>query len=52
MDNISVNFDAIRYVSVEDFDAVWSGKTVAQHDSVWGNNEVSDQIIIPLYQPL
>lgn len=52
INNVSVDFNAVRHVSVEDFDAVWDGKTVAQHDSVWASNNASDQIIIPLYQPL
>lgn len=50
--DVAVSFNAVRYVTVADFDTVWSGKTVAQHDGVWGTNDVSDQIIMPLYQPL
>lgn len=47
--NLAVSINATRYVKVSDFDAVWAGKTVALHDTLWGGYDTSDQIIRPLW---
>ena len=47
--NASVSINAIRHVTVGDFDSTWSGKTVWAHDSTWSGYQTSDQVIYPLY---
>jgi len=39
----------VRYVTVEEFDALWDGKTVSYHDGVWYGFDSQDQTIIPFY---
>lgn len=46
--NLGVSFNASRYVTVADFDAVWDGKTVGSHDLMWLGYDDSDQLIAPL----
>lgn len=41
---------ATRHTTVADFDAVWSGRTVGQHDPLWTGNDCSDQFIKPFRQ--
>lgn len=45
--NVSVSFNAVSYVLVENFDEAWEGKTVGDHDDVWGESEIEDQTIFP-----
>ena len=47
--NLGVSFNAVRYVTVEEFDALWDGKTVSYHDGVWYGFDSQDQTIIPFY---
>lgn len=47
--NASVSINAIRHVTVGDFDSTWSGKTVWAHDATWSGYQTSDQVIYPLY---
>jgi hypothetical protein len=49
INNIGVSFNAVRHVTVEEFDAFWDGKTVSYHDGVWYGFDSQDQIIIPFY---
>lgn len=46
--NLAININAIRHVTVDDFDALWNGKTVASHDLMWSGYDTSDQVIAPL----
>lgn len=46
--NLVVSFNASRHVTVEDFDAVWAGKTVGMHDLMWLGFDASDHLIAPL----
>lgn len=47
--SLAVSFNASRYVTVGDFDAIWNGYTAEVHDITWSNHDTSDQIIAPLY---
>ena len=47
--NLGTSFTASRFVTVEDFDALWETKTVSYHDGVWYGFDVQDQIVIPFY---
>ena len=46
--NLVVSFNATRHVTVDDFDAVWNGYTVGNHDLTWAGYDTSDQVIAPL----
>ena len=46
--NLVVSFNATRHVTVDDFDAVWDGYTVGNHDLTWFGYDTSDQVIAPL----
>jgi hypothetical protein len=46
--NLTVSINATRYVTVDDFDLVWNGKTVGSHDLMWLGYDASDQVIAPL----
>ena len=46
--NLVVSFNASRHVTVDDFDAVWLGKSVATHDTMWFGYDTADQVIAPL----
>ena len=46
--NLVVSFNATRHVTVDDFDAVWNGFTVGNHDLTWFGYDASDQVIAPL----
>lgn len=46
--NLGVDFTAARHVTVEDFDLLWSGKSVGLHDAMWDGYDNSDHIIAPL----
>jgi len=46
--NLVVSINATRYVTVDDFDLVWDGKTVGSHDLMWLGFDTSDQVIAPL----
>ena len=46
--NLVVNINATRYVTVDDFDLVWNGKSVGSHDLMWLGYDTSDQVIAPL----
>ena len=46
--NLVVSFNATRHVTVDDFDAVWNGFTVGNHDLTWLGYDASDQVIAPL----
>lgn len=46
--NLVMSFNAVRHVTVEDFDAVWNGYTVGNHDLTWAGYDTSDQVIAPL----
>jgi hypothetical protein len=46
--NLAVSFSATRHVTVEDFDNLWDGKTVATHDLMWAGYDTADQVIAPL----
>lgn len=47
--NLVINFSASRHVTVNDFDSVWAGSTVAKHDLLWNGYDTSDQVIRPLW---
>lgn len=46
--NLGVDFNAVRHVTVDDFDALWAGKSVGLHDAMWEGYDSSDHIIAPL----
>lgn len=48
INSIGVNLTAERYLTVDEFDLLWSGKTVGQHDTVWEPYREQDQFIEPL----
>lgn len=48
--NASVSINAIRHVTVGDFDATWNNNTVWAHDQTWSGYQTSDQVIYPLYR--
>ena len=49
VNNISVSINATLYTICNDFDSLWSTKTVEFHDDIWSGYEVQDQIIRPLW---
>lgn len=46
--NLGVNFTAVRHVTVEEFDAIWAGKSVEFYDMYWEGHDSSDTTIAPL----
>ena len=46
--NLVVSFNAVRHVTVDDFDTLWNGKNVESHDLTWLGYDASDQVIAPL----
>jgi hypothetical protein len=44
---MGVSLQCVRYVTVNDFDNVWSISTVGDHDAVWSSYECKDQIVYP-----
>lgn len=48
VNDLTVSFNALRHVTVEDFDNFWAGRTVGTHDELWSGYETADQIIAPL----
>lgn len=48
--NLAVSITATLYTTCENFDSLWSARTVEFHDDLWGSNEVQDQIVKPLWK--
>lgn len=48
--NIGVSINASLYTNLDDFDGLWSSKTVEFHDDLWYGNEIQDQIVKPLWK--
>ena len=48
VNNIALNFNAVRHVTVEDLDELWAGKTVGLFDAMWEGYDSSDFVIAPL----
>lgn len=46
--NLAVSFNAVRHVTAEDFDLVWAGGLVGEHDETWYGFDASDHSIAPL----
>lgn len=46
--NLAVSFNAVRHVTAEDFDLVWAGGLVGEHDETWEGFDASDHSIAPL----
>lgn len=45
--NLGVSFNAVRHVTVFDFDVRWYAGTVGDHDTVWLDKQTSDHTIQP-----
>lgn len=48
--NIGVSLSASLFTTCDDFDTLWSSKTVEFHDGVWSSYQVQDQIVRPLWK--
>lgn len=46
--NLTVSFNSVRHVTAEDFDLVWAGGIVGEHDETWEGFDASDHSIAPL----
>lgn len=46
--NLNATLSSVRHVTVNDFDTLWSGKTVGSHDTMWAGYDTADQVIAPL----
>jgi len=46
--NLAVNVNAVRHVTLNDFDTLWLGRTVGLHDAMWAGYDTTDQVIAPL----
>lgn len=44
---MTTTLTCVRHVTVGDFDAIWSGLTVSDHDFVWATYQTKDQIVYP-----
>lgn len=47
--NVGLSITATLYTRCDDFDTLWSAKTVQYHDELWSGYQVQDQIIKPLW---
>lgn len=48
--NLRTSLTCVRHVTVDDFDGIWSGQTVANHDSLWSPFVAYDQNVEPFKQ--
>jgi hypothetical protein len=47
--NLGISFNAVRHVTVDDFDSLWAGHNVSLHDGLWDGYDTSDHVIRPLW---